>query len=80
MNQNPQKPVNKFKEINFNPFNNNPLDYIDSNNLYTVNNEKITLKHDLKFKIYIDNELKLITDSNVQACAFLNKIQSGMKG
>ena len=70
---------NHFKQINFNPYNNNPLDYLENENLVTIDNKKIKIKHDLKFKIYIENELKFESESNIQVCYFLNMLESGIK-
>jgi len=61
-----------FQQINFNPYNNNVLDYVNNENLYTIENKKVKINHFIKFTIEIEGKENFITDNNLQACYYLN--------
>ena len=61
-----------FQQINFNPYNNNVLDYVNNKNLYTIDNKKVKINHFIKFQIEIEGKENFITDNNLQACYYLN--------
>ena len=61
-----------FQQINFNPYNNNVLDYVDNENLYTIDNKKVKINHFIKFTIEIEGKENYITDNNIQASYYLN--------
>lgn len=61
-----------FQQINFNPYNNNVLDYVNNENLYTIENKKVKINHFIKFTIEIEGKENYITNYNVQASYYLN--------
>ena len=66
------------QEINFSPYANNVLDFIDRKNLVTPQGDIVRITRDgMKFKIMIGN-MPFYTYYNIQASYILNSAQVGI--
>ena len=65
------------RQINFNPWNANILDYLEKE-LININGEKVKISQSLNcFIVYVNGEIKYKNDDNINICAFLNTMETG---
>lgn len=65
--------------MNWSPWHTNPLDHIDKD-LVTVDGDALHIRRDHSgdFRVVVDGEERIRTDSNLMVCDFLNNYGAGV--